>query len=420
MECDVMIARAVYTAMMYASMPVALTRLLWRSRNEPGYRRHWGERFGRHPSMRFSESPIWVHAVSVGETRAAAPVIAEIERRHPGVPILLTHMTPTGRATGAALFGDRVTQTYLPYDLPGATAKFLAHYRPRLGLIMETEIWPNLTSACRRERIPLYLVNARLSEKSYQGYTRVGSIVRAALGDLSGVAAQSIDDAERLLALGAPQPTVTGNVKFDVAIPDEQLTQGLRWRSDWGTRPVVLAASTRDGEEALLIDAARPLFEAGVLLVIVPRHPRRFDEVASLLDARGVQFVRRSSTAAVEPACNVMLGDSMGEMFAYYAACDVAFIGGSLLPFGSQNLIEASAVGKPVIVGPHTFNFEEASRHAIEAGAAFRVGNAAELVGCALRLIADDDARNQASIAARRFVSLHQGATKRTLDSIGL
>ena len=405
---------------MYVFMPFALLRLLWRSRNEPGYRRHWSERFGKFSRVSFDVAPIWIHAVSVGETRAAAPVIAEIERRHPGVPILLTHMTPTGRATGASLFGDRVVQTYLPYDLPGAAARFLSYYRPRLGLLMETEIWPNLTNACRQERIPLYLVNARLSEKSYRGYGRLGVLVRDALGDLSGVAAQSIDDAERLLALGAPQPTVTGNVKFDVAIPEEQLTRGSTWRAGWGPRPVVLFASTRDGEEALIIESARPLIDSGALLVIVPRHPRRFDEVARLLDQQNVSYVRRSSTLAMDASCSVLLGDSMGEMFAYYAACDVAFIGGSLLPFGSQNLIEASAVGKPVMIGPHTFNFEEASRHAIESGAAFRVGNASELVGCAMRLIADDDARNQASIAARRFVSLHQGATKRTLDGIGL
>ena len=414
------IARRLYTAAIYASLPVAVAKLLWRSRLEPGYAARIGERFGRFPPSPFSEPPIWIHAVSVGETRAAAPVIAEIGRRHPNVPILLTHMTPTGRATGAALFDGRITQAYLPYDSPGGVDRFLRHFRPRLGLLMETEIWPNLTHACRPRRVPLYLINARLSEKSFLGYQRFRQLATPSMKELSGVAAQTIDDAERLRVLGAPEPAVTGNVKFDVEMPPEQVARGEEWRAHWKGRAVFLAASTRDGEEALLLDAAKPLFDAGVLLVIVPRHPRRFDEVAGLLTQMCVQFTRRSASVAIDPETQVLLGDSMGEMFAYYAACDAAFIGGSLLPFGSQNLIEASAAGKPAIIGQHTYNFEEAARHAIEAGAAFRVSDAAGLVECAVKLLTDEDARSSACTAAKRFVSIHQGATRRTLDAIGL
>ena len=287
----------------------------------------------------------------MGETRAAAPLVERLLQQYPDHTILLTHATPTGRATGEQLFGDRVLRTYLPYDLPEAVDLFLNHYRPRLGLLLETELWFNLIAACDRKRIPLLLVNARLSEKSARGYTRLGKLTAQALGQLKGIAAQTEADAARLRALGAPEVTITGNLKFDVNPPADAAAQGQTLRSALGMqRQVLLAASTREGEEMLVLDAIEQLPSPALLTVIVPRHPQRFDAVADLLTQRGIPYVRRSAHVDVPADCRVVLGDTMGEMHTYYAACDIAFIGGSLLPFGGQNLIEACAMGKPVII----------------------------------------------------------------------
>ncbi|HEX6827918.1 MAG TPA: lipid IV(A) 3-deoxy-D-manno-octulosonic acid transferase, partial [Burkholderiales bacterium] len=361
--------RFLYNLLARAALPYALWHLWWRGRRQPEYRENVGERFGR-----YGEAPaapvIWIHAVSVGETRAAAPLVRRLQERHPDHAILLTHMTPTGRAIGEELFADAVARCYLPYDYPRAVRRFLDHFRPRLGIIVETELWPNLILEARARGVPLFLVSARLSEKSARGYARAGSLVRAVLEALTGISAQTEADAARLRRLGAPAVEVTGSIKYDFAPPPEQLALGERLRERFGgERAVFLAASTREGEEALVLDALARVDVPDLLAVIVPRHPQRFAEVAALLSRRGVPFQRRSDNAPVAPATRVLLGDSMGEMFAYYAACDLAFVGGSLLPLGGQNLIEACAVGKPALVGPHTFNFEEAARLAIEAGA---------------------------------------------------
>jgi 3-deoxy-D-manno-octulosonic-acid transferase len=286
-----------------------------------------------------------------------------------------------------------------------------------MGLLMETELWPNLIHACRQRGIPLYLVNARLSEKSYARYRRFPELTRASLGELTAIAAQTADDAQRLTSLGAGNMSVTGNVKFDIEPPAAQLALGRSWRERYGlVRPVVLAASTREGEEAMLLANFHKLDVPSVLLIIVPRHPQRFDEVAALIERNGLRSQRRSVDAPVDPETRVLLGDSMGEMFAYYAACDVAFIGGSLLPFGGQNLIEACATGKPVLFGPHTYNFSEAAGSAVAAGAALRVANADELMQEAQRLLRDPGAAQRMGEAALAFVKSHQGATQRVLD----
>jgi 3-deoxy-D-manno-octulosonic-acid transferase len=412
------LARAAYTALAYALLPYARARLAWRGRSEPGYREHVAERFGRYPAHGREQGVVWIHAVSVGETRAAEPLVRALAGHDPAPRILLTHMTPTGRRTSEALFGDRVLRCYVPYDYPAAVDGFLDHFRPRLGIIMETEIWPNLVHACAMRGVPLVLANARLSERSYRAYRRVLPLVSEALRELSAVAAQSEADAQRLIALGAPDANVAGNLKFDITAPPELVELGLRWRETFADRHVVVAASTRDGEEALLLGAFLRLGTPRSLLVIVPRHPQRFAEVASLLERRGVAFARRSAGAVVREDTRVLLGDSMGEMAAYYAAADAAIIGGSLLPFGGQNLIEACAVGKPVVLGPHTYNFAEAAEQAVEAGAATRVHTAEEAIRAAFGIVEQPDVLRSMQMQALAFSRAHQGATARVMRLI--
>ena len=407
-----------YTLLLYALLPRAFWHLLWRARRQPAYLAHIPERFGYYRQT--AKQPlIWVHAVSVGETRAAQPLIRALQREYPQHRILLTHMTPTGRATGEALYGDTVLRCYLPYDFPGAVARFLDRFRPQVGLLIETEVWSNLIHACRERQAPLYLVNARLSEQSFAKYRRFADLTRASLRELTAIAAQTKDDARRLAALGAENVLITGNLKFDIEPPSAQLKLGQAWRRRYEpSRPVLLAASTRDGEEAMLLDALDQIAVPRLLAVIVPRHPQRFDEVCALLEQRRIRYQRRSRDEPVASDTQVVLGDSMGEMFAYYAACDVAFVGGSLLPFGGQNLIEACAAGKPVLFGPHTYNFAEAAESAIAAGAALRVADVDELMREAQRLLSDAGAAARMGEAALAFSKAHQGATKRLLGLI--
>jgi 3-deoxy-D-manno-octulosonic-acid transferase len=410
-------ARGLYTLLWCLALPLLPLRLWWRGRREPGYRSRIGERFGRYRSDVSAPTGevIWIHAVSLGETRAAAPLIERVARALPGATILLTHMTATGREAGHALYGDTVLQAWLPYDVPFAIQAFLARFHPRAGLLMETEVWPNLVAACRRRDIPLYLVNARLSEKSAAGYARFPALTQPMFAALSGVAAQTAGDAARLTAVGARDVTVTGNLKFDVALPSESQSLGRELRLRFGeTRPVFLAASTRDGEEILLLDALakRPL-PAQTLTVVVPRHPQRFDAVAELLRSRGIPFVRRSTNLAVPADVAFVLGDSLGEMGGYCAAADVAFVGGSLLPLGGQNLIEPIAMGTPTIVGQHTFNFREATDNAVAAGAALRVADADALLQAADHLLSDDARRSAMRDAALSFHAAHRGAADR-------
>ncbi len=409
--------RCAYTLLSYALLLYALLHLLARSRKQPAYLKHIGERFGF-----YAEAPakplIWLHAVSVGETRAAQPLVKALRKAHPEHQILLTHMTPTGRETGERLFGDNVLRCYIPYDFPQAVKRFLAHFKPVAGVLLETEIWFNLIHLCRRANIPLYLVNARLSEKSAARYSLFRSLVSACLNELTAIAAQTVSDAERLRLLGAKAVQVTGNLKFDMLPPFYALEVGRELRSSFGARPVFLAASTRVGEEELVLQAVSSAGVPGLLSVIVPRHPQRFDEVAALMERRGIQFQRRSENQPIAAGTQVVLGDSMGEMFAYYAACDMAFVGGSLLPLGGQNLLEACAMGKPVLIGPHMFNFAEASELAVQAGAAQRVRDAAGL-GLALKALFADEARRKAmGEAGRAFCAAHQGATQKILNLI--
>ena len=410
--------RALYTALAYALMPWLPLRLWWRARREPGYGVAIGERFGKYGSAAPAAPLLWIHAVSVGETRAAMPLIARLKVAYPQATILLTHMTATGRETGRALFGNSVVQAWLPYDFPFAVRAFFAHFRPVAGCLLETELWPNLIAIARAADVPLFLVNARMSTRSARAYARFAPLTRPMIGRLSGVAAQSPDDAARLAALGAAAPMVTGNLKFDIELPDPARVLGAEFRGRFGAaRQVWVAASTREGEEALLLDAlARAPLPHDALLVIVPRHPQRFAAVATLLRTRGVPFVCRSDNAPVPADIGVVLGDSMGEMLAYYEAADLAFIGGSLLPLGGQNLIEALAAGTPVLTGPHTFNFSDATAGAIGAGAALRVADADALIAALAELFRDASAREAMREAAAAFHAAHRGAADRLLQ----
>ena len=434
-----MAMRHLYSLLWSLALALVCVRLWWRGRQEPGYRLHWGERFGFYSpqegvtgSQNRAGRFIWVHAVSVGETRAAQPLITALLQEYPESRVLLTHMTPTGRATGRTLFaehGARLVQSYLPYDLVWLAQRFLRHFSPQICILMETEVWPNMLLACERMRVPVALVNARLSERSWRKAQRLGKLMRNAAARISLVAAQTEDDAVRIRSLGAPQVVVTGSIKFDVAIPEAALVLGRALRAYIGARPVLLCASTREGEEALLLPVlaeylkqrqSPPLLPP--LLLLVPRHPQRFDEVAQLVAAQGLTLQRRSAlnaaqmeTQGLPETVAVLLGDSMGEMFAYYQACDVAFIGGSLLPLGGQNLIEACALGKPVLIGPHTFNFAQVSEQAIEAGGAVLVADAQGLLAAAKPLLQAPERGKQMGEKGRAFALRHRGATARTL-----
>jgi 3-deoxy-D-manno-octulosonic-acid transferase len=409
-------ARLLYTLLIHLATPLILLRLLWRARKQPEYLQHLGERWGIYRTP-VPERLIWIHAVSVGETRAAQPLIEALQAAWPEHRILLTGMTPTGRATGHEVYGDGVIQAYLPYDYPVAVDRFFRHFSPRFGVLMETEIWPNLLANARARQIPVILANARLSERSARGYGKLPALVRPAFGALQAVAAQTAGDAARIAALGAARVTVCGNIKFDVTPAPEKISLGHAWREAIGQRRIWLAASTREGEEELLLAAWRRVAVAGALLVLVPRHPQRFDQVAELLAREGVTFVRRSAGLPQYDTA-VWLGDSMGEMVAYYTLAEVAFVGGSLLPLGGQNLIEAAACGCPVVVGPHTFNFLQATVDAIAAGAAARVEDAEDVAATISRLFGAGDELERMRLAATSFAAAHAGATARTLELI--
>ncbi|MEJ7668344.1 MAG: lipid IV(A) 3-deoxy-D-manno-octulosonic acid transferase [Casimicrobiaceae bacterium] len=411
-------ARFLYTAMWCLMLPLLPLRLWWRGHKEAGYREHIGERFGRYrpDSAAPTTEIIWIHAVSLGETRAAAPLIERILRERPASTILLTHMTATGRSAGHAFAGERVVQAWLPYDVPFAARAFLARFHPRVGLLIETELWPNLMAACRAMQVPVFLVNARLSQRSERGYSLFASLAAPMFAALSGVAAQTSGDAARLAQLGARDVIVTGNLKFDVALPAQARRDGAELRRRLGIdRPVWIAASTRDGEEALLLDALERLPLPGmVVTVIVPRHPQRFAAVAELLRVRGLSFIRRSDDLPIPSDRAFVLGDTLSELFTYYAAADVSFVGGSLVPAGGQNLIEPLAVGLPTLIGPHTFNFADATTLAIEAGAALRVPDSDSLVTEVAALLANAERRQAMREAALAFHAAHQGASDRT------
>jgi 3-deoxy-D-manno-octulosonic-acid transferase len=420
-------ARASYSAVLAAAQPGYLLRLWWRGRKEPLYRLHLLERLGR-----YEDAPtrgwLWLHAVSLGETRAAAALIDVLRAVRPDVRILLTHGTATGREAGVPLMRTDLAadgtpwdrQVWLPYDSPAAARRFIAHFRPAVGVLIETEVWPNLLEQARREGVPMVLANARLSERSEAKGERFDALMRPAVESLALVLAQAEDDAERVRARGAAHVEVCGNLKFDVA-PDAALVErGRRWRAQTG-RPLVLAASTREGEEAMLLAAWRGVPQPRPRLLLVPRHPQRFDEAAMAAVQAGFTLARRSQWSdgpdGESLQCEVWLGDSLGEMPLYYGCADVALLGGSFAPLGGQNLIEAAACGCPVVMGPHTFNFAEAAELALGAGAAWRAADIAQAVSQAVAL-AHSPMRDRMAQRALQFAAKHRGAAQRMAERI--
>ena len=398
--------RRLYTGLLYAAVPVVLARMLWRSRRDPRYRRRWRERFGYGPAV--SGGGIWLHAVSVGEVRAARPLVQALLERHPDVPLHLTTVTPTGAELAGRLFGGRITCSYLPWDLPGAVGRFLDRVRPALALVMETELWPNLFHACGARGIPLCLLNARLSAPSLQRYRRVAGLARATLGNATLVAARGPADAQRFLQLGAAAVQVTGDLKFEqpAAGPVPDVVQ--RWRAD---RPVWLAASTHAGEEEQVLEAFAAVRDAALLLV--PRHPERAQEIVALCRARGFDAVLSSGGGDAGGA--VMVVDSLGELPALFAAADVAFLGGSLVPHGGHNPLEAAAAAVPVLTGPWVVNFEDIFAAMRAAGAAREVGNAEELAAGVQAWLDDPAARQRAGATGRALMDRHPGAVAATM-----
>ncbi len=407
--------RPCYTLLWALLLPWALLRLLLRSRRNPGYREHWAERLGLKPLQ--GPFDLMLHAVSVGEARAAAPLVrAWLDQ---GKRVLVTCTTPTGRATLEALFGGLVALTYLPFDLPWAQQRWLRHARPRQILLMETELWPGLIQAAAEQGMAVHLVNARMSEKSAARYARWGGLTRRLLGLLQGVAAQSEADAERLRRLGASAVIVTGNLKFDLQLPEDWPTQAqvmARHLAGGAVRPFWVAASTRVGEEALLLEALRAhRLRQQALAVIVPRHPERWDEVHRLALSLGFRTARRSD-AAMALDTEVVIGDSMGEMLAYLGEAVAVVMGGTLAGTGGQNLIEPCALGVPVVLGPSTYNFAAVAEAALAAGAAQAVPDASAALDAVAAWLEHPTAREQAAQAALSLVAAHRGATARTLE----
>ena len=414
------LARTLYALALRLATPAYLARLWWRGRREPGYREHLAERLGFGPA----EAPgrVWIHAVSLGETKAAEPLIAALRARDPALRLLLTHGTATGRAAARALLREGDRACWQPWDTPGAVRRFLARHRPAVGVVMETEVWPVLLHEAARAGVPLLLANARLSERSARKGRRLAALMHPALARFDAVLAQTEADAARLRGSGARAVRVAGNLKFEIAVGGAGLARGAAWKAALG-RPVVLAAVTREGEEAALLAAWRAAPRGEALLVVVPRHPQRFDEVAALVAGAGFTLARRSGFAGDAPAgealrAEVWLGDSLGEMPAWYALADVALLGGSFAPLGGQNLIEAAACGCPLLIGPHTFNFAQAADLAIEAGAARRVDDAGAGVSQALRLLHDGPARQAMAEAGRAFTAAHRGAAARMAEAV--
>ena len=414
--------RIVYTLLLYLLAPLVLLRLAWRGLRAPEYWRRWPERFGSiAPAL--GERVIWLHAVSVGEVQAAEPVVRALLEQHPEYSLLVTTVTPTGSARVTALFGTEVAHVYAPYDLPGAVARFLRRVRPQLAVVMETELWPNLFHACRRGSIPLLLVNARLSEKSLRGYRRVRPLVAQTLAAISGIAAQGEPDAERFRSLGADpgRITVTGNLKFEQRVPPSLFERAEVLRRDWGvSRPVWIAASTHEGEDEQLLDVFGQILAQfpDCLLVLVPRHPERFASVAELSRARGYTTLLRSERLPCTSATAVFVGDSMGELPLFYAASDVAFVGGSLVHHGGHNLLEPAALGIPVVTGPALFNFTEISRLLLDAGACEQVENSAGLARVVSRWLGDANERHRVGQCGKLVVEKNRGALQAVLDMI--
>lgn len=415
--------RVIYSLVLMLLSPLVLSRLWWRGRKAPAYRQRWSERFALIPVI--AGRPLWIHAVSVGETIAAAPLIRYLLEHHGEIPLLVTTTTPTGSAQLRKLFGEQVLHLYIPYDLPGAVQRFLDRVQPRLLVVMETELWPNLFHHCARRAIPVIVANARLSQRSAKGYGRFPGLVAQTLGNISLIAAQGAADAGRFIALGArpERVEVTGSIKFDITLPATLREQGAQLRRDilGVNRLVWVAASTHAGEDELLLAAFAVIRQRlpAALLLLVPRHPERFDDVARLCQRAGLELVRRSESRPCAESTAVFVGDSMGELTTFYAAADLCFMGGSLVPVGGHNLLEPAALGLAVLFGPHMFNFAGISRMFLEEGAALQVDGGAALPEVVIRLLEDAGLRDAMGRKGQALLESNRGALARLEGLIG-
>ena len=415
------LARLAYSSVLRLATPAYLARLWWRGAREPGYRWGLGARLAL-GGPTAAPGALWLHAVSLGETKAAAPLVDALRRQHPGLRLLLTHGTATGREAGQALLREGDVQTWLPYDTPGAVTRFLRRHRPALGVLMETEIWPNLLLQAREAGVPMVLANARLSPRSARKGERFAAVLRPAAECLNLALAQTDADAQRLRAAGVAQVEVCGNLKYDLRPSAAQLDVGRAWRQA-AARPVLAMTNTREGEEAALLDAWSRWPGERPLLLIVPRHPQRFDDIAALIEGRALRLSRRSTWGADGPGpqaaqADVWLGDSLGEMSIYYACADLALLGGSFEPLGGHNLIESAACGCPIILGPSTFNFAEAAELALAAQAAWRATDLTDALAQARALLAAPSSLAVAAQAAQAFSAQHRGAAERMAAAI--
>ena len=417
--------RFLYLAAVYLGVPLISAMLAWRGLRDRSYWRNFGERFGFGPPL--AGSAIWVHAVSVGEVQAAAPLIAALREHYPHAPLLVTTFTPTGAARARALFGAAADVRYLPFDLPGSVRRFLDRCRPRLAVIMETELWPNLYRQCRLRRIPLVSASARLSRRSTDRYRRLGALFKETVAGGIVVAAQGESDAERFRSLGAAaeRTHVTGNLKFEFALPADVVPRGVALREQYAAhRPVWVAGSTHGGiEEEAVLQAHRRVgaVHPGALLILAPRHPNRFDEVAGWLERQGIAFARRSRSppaSASRETYTVLLLDTLGELLYFYAAADVAFVGGSIAPVGGHNLLEPAALGLPVLTGPNNSNGEEVAELLLECGAAEIVQDAAQLGARVAELLSDQPVRMRMGSSGRAAVERNRGALEKLMELI--
>lgn len=414
--------RILYTGLICLAAPLALAATAWRGLRDPAYRERLGERLG-FVRMRSPSPAIWVHAASVGEVQACAPLVRALLERFPGQPVVVTTTTPTGAQRVRALFGDQVAHCYLPYDTPGAVRRFLTRIRPQAAIVLEREIWPNLYLECRRRGVPLAIASARLSPRSVRRYRHMLGLLQEALANVT-VAAQTEDDAQRFLALGAPagRVHVTGNIKFDLEVPTAVAEAGRALRAgQFPDRPVWIAASTHEGEEEIVLDAHQQVLarQPQALLILVPRHPQRFEQVRGRLLARGIDSASRSRNEPVTATTRVLLVDTLGELLMFYAAADVALVAGSLAPIGGHNLLEPAAMGVPVLIGPHNFNAPEIARTFLQRGAARQVGSAAELAAQVASLLADPLRRTAMSREGAAILAENRGAVERVLGLVG-
>jgi 3-deoxy-D-manno-octulosonic-acid transferase len=414
--------RYFYTLVAYLLLaPIFCGMLLFRGLRDARYRRNFAQRFGRGETL--AEPSIWVHAVSVGEVQAAAVLVRTLYDRYPGIPLVVTTLTPTGNERARMLLGDRANIRYLPLDLPGSVRKFFDRVKPRIAVIFETELWPNLYRECRQRRVPLVLASARLSQRSMGNYRRFLSLFSEVLSSQVTIAAQGEGDAERFRSLGAdPQRThVTGNLKFDFAVPSNVTTRGAELRQHYAAgRNVWVAGSTHTGEESQVLEAHREVrrVHPGTILVLAPRHPQRFGEVASWLEKQNVRFIRRSQPSARTPDLEVVLLDTLGELLDFYAMGDVAFVGGTLVEVGGHNLLEPAALGLPVLAGPHNFNSADIAKILVERGAALIVADAKELATRVAVLLSNPVERARIGALGRECVEDNRGALNKLLGLI--